>query len=193
MGPGSSVNWERTSQVSSGSVWSYVLARDVGMAPCVQDGMWTLGLCKPRVRASAQVGDYVVAIWTTSLHGSASYVHSVAKIDRADSLVAYYGRGGLPRRDQIYKVDGGVIRHRGDVIYHNSGTLAGEQQRKDKQGKVLVSEHFATFRASNPPSILDYEHLREITHSGIGQRKDALTTEVVADLERLIGRGSSGQ
>jgi hypothetical protein len=134
-----------------------------------------------------------MAIWTTSLHGGAGYVHSVAKIDRADSLVVYYGRRDSPRRDQIYKVDGGVIRHRGDVIYHNGGTRAGEQQRKDRQGKVLVSKHFATFHASSPPSVLDYDHLRGIAHSGIGQRKDALTTGVVADLEHLIGCGNSGR
>jgi hypothetical protein len=161
------------------------------MAPCVQDDIWTLALCKPRIRSSAQAGDYVVAIWTASLYGT-GYIHSVARIGRADSLPEYYGHLVPTRRDQIYRADGnGAIHHRGNVKYHAVGAKADEQQRKDAQGRVLVSEHFATFAASDPPRVSDYEHLREIAHSGIGQRKDRLTSGIAADLEHLVGRGNS--
>lgn len=42
------------------SLFSYVLARDAGFAPNPFYGVCTLATCKPRIRASAAVGDWIV-------------------------------------------------------------------------------------------------------------------------------------
>jgi hypothetical protein len=41
-------------------IWGYSLVADNGMAPCIERGILTLCLCKPMIRKSASVGEWVV-------------------------------------------------------------------------------------------------------------------------------------
>ena len=41
-------------------LYSYVVARDFGFAPNPFYGFCTLGTCKPKIRRSAKVGDWIV-------------------------------------------------------------------------------------------------------------------------------------
>ena len=49
------------------TIYSYVLAKDIGMAPCVSDGMLSLALCKVGIRQAVgnknKVGDVLVGLW----------------------------------------------------------------------------------------------------------------------------------
>ena len=44
-------------------IWRYVAVVDAGTAPCVDASLLTLCICKPRIRRSAQIGDWVIG-WT---------------------------------------------------------------------------------------------------------------------------------
>ena len=41
-------------------LYSYVVARDYGFAPNPFHGICTLATCKPRIRRSAEVGDWII-------------------------------------------------------------------------------------------------------------------------------------
>lgn len=75
-----------------------MLAKDVGIAPCIDEGILTLCTCKPRIRAGAEIGDRVLATLPKRFGvGRVAWVGRVAEAiataafaerwpDRADAL-----------------------------------------------------------------------------------------------------------
>ena len=49
-----------SSRSTAPRVFRYVLKHDHGFAPCFDDGVCTLGCCKPNIRRSAVVGDWIL-------------------------------------------------------------------------------------------------------------------------------------
>jgi hypothetical protein len=49
-------------------IYTYVVTRDYGFAPNPFYGMCTLATCKPGIRKSAQIGDWVLGIGSKSTH-----------------------------------------------------------------------------------------------------------------------------
>ena len=41
-------------------IYRYILTHNTGMAPCPENGMITLGTCKPVIRRVARAGDWVL-------------------------------------------------------------------------------------------------------------------------------------
>lgn len=127
-------------------LFSYVLKADTGFAPNPFMGRCTLAACKPIIRRTAQVGDWVVG--TGSAHHMASgrvvYAMEVTQkvaFDRYDK--------GFPMK----RPGKGKRKRHGDNIYYR-GPSGHYRQRKnthhgpadmkrDLSGRyVLVSEHF---------------------------------------------------
>ena len=48
-------------------IYSYLLVTDNGSAPCVQQNILSLAICKPRIRKAAKVGDYIIAFSSKSM------------------------------------------------------------------------------------------------------------------------------
>jgi Nucleotide modification associated domain 2 len=48
-------------------IYRYILANDCGMAPCPENGLITLGTCKPVIRRLARPGDWVLGFRPGSL------------------------------------------------------------------------------------------------------------------------------
>lgn len=138
-------------------LYSYCLPFDDGAAPNPNHGVCTLVICKPRIRATAKVGDWIVGTGAKHARRSdgtsqdmsgrivyamrASQVMTMAEYDR-------YTRERLP--EKIPENASG----RGDSIYDFSGTsvvqrpgphLAGNI-KTDLSGKnALLSDHFYYF------------------------------------------------
>jgi hypothetical protein len=48
------------------NIYVYKCVVDDGTAPCVDDGLLSMTVCKPKVRTLAKVGDIVIAFGTNS-------------------------------------------------------------------------------------------------------------------------------
>ena len=97
------------------TIFSYVLASDIGMAPCVHGGLLSLALCKVGIRKAVGkkkgIGDVLVGLWK-SRRGHAQYIRYIAIVSRITTLEQYYAVNSIyfSRRDCIYVwCDGGLV------------------------------------------------------------------------------------
>lgn len=70
-------------------LYSYVVARDYGFAPNPFYGVCTLGTCKPRIRAAAQVDDWVVGTGSKTRNREKHLVF-VMRVTEAMTFNAYW-------------------------------------------------------------------------------------------------------
>jgi hypothetical protein len=97
------------------ALYSYVVARDYGFAPNPFWGYCTLATCKPDVRRSAQVGDWVVGTGS-AVRGRKGYIVYAMKVAEAMTFDAYWRD---PRFEQKKpNLRGSNKRAFGDNIYH---------------------------------------------------------------------------
>jgi hypothetical protein len=97
-------------------LFTYVVARDFGFAPNPFHGYCTLATCKPRIRARAAVGDWVIgtgAKTTYGLRGHLIYAMKVAETLEFDSY--WTDRRFLCKRPVL---NGSLSQVYGDNIYH---------------------------------------------------------------------------
>lgn len=135
-------------------VYFYKVTVDDGIAPCPQDGMLTLGVCKPAIRRTARAGDYLVGIGSNDWYpDKLIYVARVG-----DPIVGpdYYRRNGVywDRRDCIYEhLSGSRYQwlNRGGRRVHDPARMPDQKNRDvgHCQGRsnavVLPSTEFAYF------------------------------------------------
>lgn len=169
-------------------IWRYVLAHDSGHAPCVDKGMLTLCCCKPRIRANAAIGDWVIG-FAPKRFG----IGLVAWAGRVSSRMAIgaYGESFPHRSDAIYRSDGigadgcETLRHIGGE-YH----AAPRMWRTDASGAhCLFFSLFWYF--GHEPKMLP-EHLQGLAYYFIGQSARGSTPEKVADLRTWLGVWPAG-
>ncbi len=118
-------------------IFRYILQTDTGMAPCIDRGRLTLATCKPKIRSSAQPGDWVLGFYPHPFErGLVAWAGWIArKIETGD-----YEREFRGRSDAVYrqKADSTFKRLRPD--YH-PGT---NEIRKDLSAPALVYDEQAT-------------------------------------------------
>ena len=92
---------------------AYRLVTDSGIAPCEYAALLSLAICKPAIRRTAKVGDYIVGLSSKSIHRTDDYpldsIIYVAKIGSKLRGEDYYPRDGQAdiseyrdRLDRIY-------------------------------------------------------------------------------------------
>lgn len=129
----------------------YKLTVDDGGAPCVQDGVLSLAICKPMIRRVAEEGDIVIGFAANSLYpdNRLIYVARVtAKLPNGDYFrsAKYADRG-----DCIYEWRDGRFVVRPDALYHGSlGDLVHDlgQHPGYPKADTLLSRQFCYFGAS---------------------------------------------
>lgn len=146
------------------TLYSYVVARDFGFAPNPFFGVCTLATCKPKIRAAADVGDWVVGTGSKGygLGGRLVFAMRVAQTLTYDQ---YW-------RDERFRVKKPNLRGSwkqafGDNIYHKAryghwiqanshhshpdGTPNPNNIEHDTQApRVLIGEPFAYWGRSGP-------------------------------------------
>lgn len=155
-------------------IWRYVLARDAGMAPCIQGGILTLTCCKPFIRRNAKEGDWVIGFVPKGL--KRGHIAWMGKIEERIPL-AEYGRRFRRRKDAIYRLrQGELISMRTD--YH---TNPGDRERDLRGKNALVFRPFWYWggEGRSAPS-----HIADLAHYHVGQSAKNSTPEIVARLER---------
>lgn len=112
-------------------VYVYKVTVDDGIAPCPQDGLLTLGVCKPAIRRKARSGDYLIGVGSVPRYGG-KLVY-VAQVDTPIPGPQYYQRGGpyWLRWDCIYEHLTGryVWRNRGGRRVHDPRKMPAQWNR----------------------------------------------------------------
>jgi len=131
-------------------IYFYKLTADNGGAPCVQDGLLSLAICKPMIRSTGEPGDLIFGFAANSLHHDNRLIY-IARIGKKVHNGAYYReRRFAHRSDRVYKShrDGFAWRH--GALHHGPKDLVHDlgQPPCYKQANVLLSTDFRYFGAS---------------------------------------------
>jgi hypothetical protein len=130
-------------------IYRYVVRYDAGTAPRPFDGCLTLAICKPKIRATAAPGDWVIG-FRTRRPGEVLYALRVTeRLTFAqywnDPRFANRRPGRSPFPDNIYRpTAGGTLKQVSNHVHDEGGRAT------DVGGKhVLVSERFWYFGANS--------------------------------------------
>jgi Nucleotide modification associated domain 2 len=107
------------------TVYSYVVEHDLGFAPNPFHGVCTLACCKPKIRKTAMVGDYILGTGATrpDLLGCLTYwMH----VDEILSFDTYWNDRRFRRKKPI--MQGSTHLRYGDNIYHHNGEATYRQE-----------------------------------------------------------------
>jgi hypothetical protein len=130
-------------------VYFYKLTWDDGGAPCVQDGLLSLAICKPMIRHTAEPGDLIFGFAANSLHADNRLLY-IARVTDKVCNGDYYVKERFARRgDCIYERRDGRFFWRQGALHHGPRHLAhdlGEYPGYPK-ADVLLSEDFRYFGA----------------------------------------------
>ncbi|WP_166037180.1 hypothetical protein [Sphingosinicella sp. YJ22] len=155
-------------------IFRYILVHDHGLAPCPANGLVTLATCKPSIRRSAAVGDWVLGFRPGSLErGLLLWGGRVGQVmDHGE-----YERRHRGRPDALYheRPDGGYDRL--DPDYHPSEA----EKARDLSGPVLIFDPLVSRHLGGRPLPLP-ESLMHLAAAGRGHRVNGV---VDGDVERL--------
>lgn len=146
-------------------LYSYIVRRDFGFAPNPFHGVCTLATCKPKIRAKAQPGDWILGTGSKrfGLDGHIVFAMQVAEVLDFDS---YWSDARFKRKRPNLR--GSLKQAYGDNIYHRDPETDGwiqedshhsladgspnlaNVERDTQANAVLIGEKFYYWGASGP-------------------------------------------
>lgn len=185
------------------TLYSYVVAYDSGFAPNPFNGFCTLATCKPRIRGSATLGDWIIG--TGSNRQGVRRGEFLVYAMRVQQILTFNEYWSDPRfqkkKPSLY---GSYRMACGDNLYHkesintnwqqlnsfhsneNGAPHQGHIERDTSVDRVLVSNDFVYFGAEGP-KIPEELQSAELIHTGIGEHR-ITNARVIADFEAWIER-----
>jgi hypothetical protein len=170
-------------------IYRYVVRYDAGAAPNPFGGWCSLAICKPTIRRTARVGDWIIGL--RSRH--TDHVVYVMQVQESLSISDYWSDPRFrekrpdrcPSSDNIYRPDsaGGLVQVPNRV--HSAEDIA-----RDLGGRrVLVSQRFWYFGDQSPPLPTALIHLvhEGQSHSLPAHRKDTDLQDLAQWLARWPG------
>lgn len=173
-------------------LYSYTIPADDGAAPNPFNGMCSLAICKPKIRSSADVGDWVAGLGAGSLAGTLVYamrVDEIQPMSEYDRLASYRWPDRIPdvkspriqRRlgDCIYDYSSGKPVQRRGV--HNEGNVV-----KDLGGlNVLLSYHYFYFGGKPIPLPRNLHGIVHQTQGHKSKANDSLVEAFISWIEEM--------
>lgn len=158
-------------------LYSYIVRVDDGAAPNPYHGMCTLAICKPAIRRTARVGDWIMGTGAASAGLSGHLVYAM-RVDEAITLQEYDLRAPREWRHRLPDPSSrSRARRRGDCIYDYSaapwprqrpGVHNEDNRPVDLGGRnVLISRHYTYFGAN---AVALPAHLHPLVHSTQGHK-----------------------
>ena len=121
--------------VSMFTIFTYVLAKHDGMAPCVQGGLLSLALCKPKVRKGIKqkngAGDALVGLRQGSRRGKTQKIHYIAIVSQIVALAQYYAPNS-----KLRVRDGCIYVFSDGEMIHNGCTFHNDNEDEDENSKI---------------------------------------------------------
>ncbi|MFZ5698388.1 MAG: hypothetical protein ACOY9J_06675 [Pseudomonadota bacterium] len=196
------------------SIYSYVVRYDSGFAPNPFYGYCTLATCKPDIRKSAKIGDWIVGSGSNdrSVRRGGHLVHAM-RVTEAMSFDDYavdsrfeakkpFRKGSRKQScgDNIYFRDapGADWQQRDSFHSREDGAINPQHVRRDTRvNRVLISSDFVYFGGSGPriPTELRDARGRSICKSGRGLARfdePELIERLDGWLRSIGGRGYQG-
>ena len=180
-------------------LYSYIVARDYGFAPNPFHGFCTLATCKPGIRETAAIGDWIVGTGSKS-KGRDGYLVYAMRVTEAMSFEEYWADARFRRKRpemhaSLKKAFGDNIYYREDhtgewrqLDSHHSyddGTQNDKNVQNDTQvDRVLISDNFIYWGGSGP--MLPHFRGETVCHSTQGHRCN-FPREVVDDFIAWVG------
>lgn len=192
-------------------LYSYVVARDFGFAPNPFYGFCTLATCKPEIRRTAQIGDWVVGTGSKRKSRDGHLVFA-ARVKEAMGFDEYWADPRFASKRPSLR--GSLKQAFGDNIYHRQaggwaqanshhslrdGTANPENVEHDtRTDRVLVSDHFAYWGGEGPEIAADFRDWDgvDVSLGRQGHRcnfPDELVAQFVEWLELMGMGGYSGK
>lgn len=180
-------------------LYSYIVTHDTGFSPNPFWGCCTLADCKPAIRRTAEVADWIVGL---SPKASGNRVVFAMEVDEILDYVSYHRDGRFANKIPDYS-RGEVVWKAGDNIYnplpngdfqqlrsmHSHGAEENpETKAHDLHGvNVLVARKFHYFGASGPELP---PHLEELK---VGRaHKNRFSRETIKDFVKFIASYPQG-
>lgn len=127
------------------SIYYYKLTVDDGGAPCVEKGLLSLAICKPRIRSGAKKGDWIFGFAASQLESDNRLIY-IAKVTGKEIDGLYYRKQDYSGRlDRIYRRNGERYERRAQAFFHDrNGDLAYDLGVPPKypRAQVLLSRNF---------------------------------------------------
>ena len=99
-------------------IYIYKLTADAGGAPCVQNGLLSLAICKPMICRRAIRNDFLFGFAAKSLHPDNRLIY-VARVTEKLCDEKYYKDTRYARRDDcIYKCKAGRFKWKEGSLHH---------------------------------------------------------------------------
>lgn len=154
-------------------IYRYIVGYDGGTAPNPFDGHCTLAICKPAIRRTAKVGDWILG-FRSRHHDRVIYAMQISEVLRFDEY--WEDRRFRSRRpdvdrvpsDNIYRPtaiapDGTIVMEWIRNFVHDASAMG-----KDLSGKhVLIGKHFWYFGDKNPQIAPSLQHLAPVTQGHV--------------------------
>ena len=137
-------------------IFIYKLTADNGGAPAIKDNILSLCICKPRIRLSAEEGDWIIGMGGKSvpdLNNRVIYIAQVTNVIKGSNY--YYTDTYKDRPDRIYELNGQKFNWKKGSTYHSPDDLThdlGEYPNYDR-AICLTSDNFVYFGRNKEPSI----------------------------------------
>jgi Nucleotide modification associated domain 2 len=170
-------------------IYFYKLTSDNGGAPCVQDRLLSLAICKPKIRMNAKPGDLIFGFAANSLYSDNRLIY-IAHISEKACDGTYYRDAKFTKRpDCIYRWQSGRFERREDAKYHGKeGDLTHDLGTYPAYPKAaaLLSNDFRYFGGDGSAKYKsEYQRLKAaIEGLGRGERVN-LSEELSAELRKL--------
>lgn len=97
-------------------LFSYIVARDYGFAPNPFHGYCTLATCKPKIRATAAIGDWIVGTGAKTKYELTGYLIYAMQVGEILNYDAYWNDTRFLCKRPI--LNGSLKQLYGDNIYH---------------------------------------------------------------------------
>lgn len=139
-------------------MYSYKMTYDSGFAPNPFHGWCTLATCKPRIRKSASVGDWIIGTGSVKLNTPNKLIYAM-QVEEIISLDEYWNDPRFQSKKPV--LNGSLKMMGGDNIYHNVNgvwiqstsyhkgndtKLNSEHLRKDTSvDRVLIGSRFVYY------------------------------------------------
>lgn len=156
-------------------LYSYIVARDFGFAPNPFDGFCTLATCKPKIRAGASPGDWIIGTGAKSRYNLAGHLVYAMQVGEVLHFDAYWNDPRFIAKRPV--LNGSLKLLYGDNIYHRVGKRwvqadshhSLENGRPNKANikwdtgvdRILIATKFVYWGASAPVIPKRFRHFRK--------------------------------